>query len=372
VSAATARTGSARTVGPVRVVGAGLLGSSIGLALRALGVDVILADISPSTVRLAVDYGAGRAAAVGDEPALIVVCVPPDVVAQTVAAELAAYPKALVTDVASVKLAPLGELRALGADVSRYVGSHPMAGRERGGAISARADLFVGRPWVIANHEGIADRRAADSALEALALDLGAAPIALDAAEHDRSVALVSHVPQVISSLLAARLLDGSDAAIGLVGQGFRDTTRIAGSQPELWVQILGANADQVVGILESYRTDLDVIIGALSDPSAPGAQRAIAETLANGNSGVARIPGKHGVSKHFAQLIILVDDVPGELARLLVEIGSVGVNLEDLRLEHSPGAQFGLAEISVVPEAEDRLAAELQARGWKIAGAFA
>jgi prephenate dehydrogenase len=363
---------AARTVGPVRIVGAGLLGASIGLALRAVNVDVILADISPATVRLAIDYGAGRAAADGDEPRLIVVCVPPDVVAATVAAELAAYPSALVTDVASVKLAPLSELRALGADISRYVGSHPMAGRERGGAIAARADLFVGRPWVIANHEAIANRRAADSVLEALALDLGAAPVELDAAEHDRSVALVSHVPQVIASLLAARLIEASDAAVGLAGQGLRDTTRIAGSQPELWVQILGANAEQVVGILEKYRDDLDAVISTLADPNAPGARRAIAETLASGNSGVARIPGKHGQAKHFAQLVVLVDDVPGQLARLLAEVGSLGVNLEDLRLEHSPGAQFGLAEISVVPEAEERLVGELQALGWKIAGAFA
>jgi prephenate dehydrogenase len=362
---------TARTVGPVRVVGAGLLGASIGLALRALNVDVILADSSPSTLRLAVDYGAGRLAEAGDAPRLIVVCVPPDVVAPVVAGELTAYPDALVTDVASVKLAPLNELRALGADVSRYVGSHPMAGRERGGAISARADLFVGRPWVIANHEGIADRRAADSAIEALALDLGAAPIALDAAEHDRSVALVSHVPQVIASLLATRLIDATDAAVGLAGQGLRDTTRIAGSQPDLWVQILGANAAPVVDILERYRADLDGVIAALADPAAPGARRALAESLAGGNAGIARIPGKHGQAKHFAQIIVLVDDTPGELARLLTEIGSTGVNLEDLRLEHSPGAQFGLAEISVVPEAEQRLADELQALGWKIAGAF-
>ncbi|HEX3680862.1 MAG TPA: prephenate dehydrogenase [Galbitalea sp.] len=363
---------AARTVGPVRIVGAGLLGASIGLALRALDVDVILADISPATVRLAVDYGAGRPAAADDAPRLIVVCTPPDVVAQTVAAELAAYPDALVTDVASVKLAPLDELQAMGADISRYVGSHPMAGRERGGAISARADLFVGRPWVIANHSGIANRRAADNALEALALDLGAAPVELDAVEHDRSVALVSHVPQVISSLLAARLRDASDAAVGLAGQGLRDTTRIAGSQPELWVQILGANAGQVVSILEQYRDDLDGVIEALGAPDAPGSLRSVAETLASGNEGVARIPGKHGQAKHFSQLVVLVNDVPGQLAKLLTEIGSIGVNVEDLRLEHSPGAQFGLAEISVIPEAESHLIRELQELGWKIAGASA
>jgi prephenate dehydrogenase len=363
---------SARTVGPVRVVGAGLLGASIGLALRALEIDVILADVSPSAVRLAIDYGAGRAASAEDSPRLVVVCVPPDQVASIVAAELVANPSALVTDVASVKLGPLTELRELGADISRYVGSHPMAGRERGGAVSARADLFVGRPWVIANHDGIADRRAADSVLEALALDLGAVPIELEAAEHDLSVALVSHVPQVVSSLLAARLTEASVEAVELAGQGLRDTTRIASSAPELWVQILGANSAAVADILHRYRDDLDRVISALDAPSEPGARRAIAEALAEGNAGVARIPGKHGQAKHFAQLIIMVADKPGELARLLTEIGDAGVNMEDLRLEHSPGAQIGLAEISVLPEVEQRLADELQARGWKIAGAFA
>lgn len=358
-----------RLLGPVRIVGAGLLGASIGLALRARDVDVILADISPATVTLAIDYGAGRAAQQGDVPELIVVCVPPDVVATTVAAELAAYPDALVTDVASIKLAPLQELRELGADLSRYIGSHPMAGRERGGAISARADLFIGRPWVIAGHADITYRRAAQ--VEQLALDLGALPIEMDAAEHDAAVALVSHVPQLVSSLLASRLPTASDAAVGLAGQGLRDMTRIAASDPELWVQILAANARPVSEVLSALRDDLDRVIHALDDPARPGARRTVAESLAEGNAGVARIPGKHGQAKHFSQIIIKVDDRPGELAKLLTEIGEVGVNMEDLRLEHSPGAQIGLAEISVVPEEEQRLVDELQARGWKIAGAF-
>ncbi|HEY5320001.1 MAG TPA: prephenate dehydrogenase [Galbitalea sp.] len=361
----------ARTSGPVRIVGVGLLGASVGLALRARGVDVILADISPATVRLAIDYGAGRAAAEDDAPALIVVCVPPDVVAETVAAELAAFPDALVTDVASVKLAPLTELRELGADVSRYIGSHPMAGRERGGAVSARADLFIGRPWVVATHSEITDVHALTT-IEDLALDLGAVPSEMDAAEHDRSVALVSHAPQVVSSLLAARLAGATEAAVGLAGQGLRDTTRIAAAEPELWVQILGANSEPVADILEHYRNDLDRVITALRAPSEPGARRTLAEALAGGNAGVARIPGKHGQAKHFATLVIMVADKPGELARLLTEIGDTGVNMEDMHLEHSPGAQIGFAEISVLPEAEDRLASELEARGWKIAGAFA
>ena len=359
-----------RLAGPVRIVGTGLLGTSIGLALRERGVDVILDDISPAGLDLAIDYGAGRHAAPGDEPELVIVCVPPDVTARVVAAELAAHPAAIVTDVASVKVAPLDELRAAGADISRYIGSHPMAGRERSGAISARADLFIGRPWVIAGHDGITYRRAA--AVEQLALDLGALPIEMAAAEHDRNVALVSHVPQLVSTQLARRLGGATDSAVSLAGQGLRDTTRIASSDPELWVQILGANSAPVAEILRALRTDLDAVLVALDDPTAPGARRTLAETLAGGNAGVARIPGKHGQASHFSQIVVKVDDKPGELARLLTDIGEAGVNMEDLRLEHSPGAQIGLAEISVLPEVEERLAGELESRGWKIAGAFA
>lgn len=353
-----------RVRGPVRIVGAGLLGASIGHGLVARGVDVILHDSSRAQLQLAIDYGAGRAAAASDDPALVVVAVPPDATAEVIAAELLAWPNATVTDVASVKAGVLAELVAAGADVSRYVGSHPLAGRERGGAISARADLFIGRPWVIG--EGDAVRR---RAVEDLVIELGALPVSMSAREHDASVALTSHVPQLVSTILARRLADAPAAAVELAGQGLRDTTRIASSDPELWVQILGANAEPVVAILREYRDDLDAVISALADVSAPGARRTVADVLAGGNAGVARIPGKHGQAAHFSQLVVRVDDTPGELARLLAEVGAAGANLEDLRLEHSPGAQFGLAELSVLPDVEGRLADELGRLGWKIVG---
>lgn len=359
----------ARTVGPVRVVGAGLLGASVGLGLRAKGVDVILHDASPANLSLAIDYGAGRRAAEGEDPVLIVVAVPPDLVAEVVAQELKAHPNALVTDVASVKVAPLAELSLVGADLSRYIGSHPMAGRERGGAISARADLFIGRPWVVAAHAGIPPAQI--SVIESLALDLGATPVGMSAEEHDRAVALVSHVPQAVSTLLARRLVDAEDRSLSLAGQGLRDTTRIAASAPELWVQIMGANSRYMIEVLRDVRTDLDVLIHSLSDQEAAGARRSLAQILAGGNAGVARLPGKHGQDRRFALITVKVDDRPGELARLLTEIGEADVNMEDLRIEHSPGAQIGLAEIAVLPEVEDRLVTELERRGWKIAGAF-
>ena len=356
-----------RVRGPVRIVGVGLLGASIGLNLRQHGVEVHLADVSPSNLRVAVDYGAGIAAPAGQAPELVVVCTPPDVTASVVAAELAAWPKATVTDVASVKASVLAELTELGADVRRFVPGHPLAGRERGGPSAGRADLFAGRPWVIAAHPAI--DAAHRQAVEALILDVGASVVEMPAAAHDEAVALVSHTPQLVSSLLARRLVDAPAAELNLAGQGLRDTTRIAGSDPELWVQILEANSAAVLKILSAYRSDLDRVISALADPNAQGARRVLTETIAGGNAGVARIPGKHGQDKRYSSLTVLVDDTPGQLAKLLTEIGEIGVNLEDLRLEHSPAAQVGLAELAVTPEAAAHLASELATRGWTITG---
>ncbi len=363
---ADARARAARTSGTVRIVGAGLLGSSIGHALGQLGVDVALADASPAQLRLAVDYGAGRLARDDDDPSLIVVAVPPDVTADVVERELTAHPRAVVTDVASIKLEPLRTLQARGVDLTRYIGSHPMAGRERGGAISARADLFVGSPWVVCRDE---ETRASDLALvEGLALDLGATPIEMTPEEHDRAVALVSHVPQLVASLLAGRFVDAPDGSLRLAGQGVRDTTRIAASAPELWVQILGANAQPVVDVLDGLAEDLRSVSEALRAHDAPGSRRAVAETIRRGNDGVERLPGKHGQNRRFEQLVVMVDDTPGQLGRLFGELGELDVNVEDLRLEHSPGAQFGLADISVDPAVLRHAVDGLEARGWKIA----
>ena len=355
----------ARTTGSVHIIGSGLLGASVGLGLRERGVDVTLEDQSPTTAALAADYGAGRVRESDDvEPALVVIATPPDVTADVVEDALKRFPSSVVTDVASVKLAPFLELKRRGIDLTNYVGSHPMAGRERGGAIMARADLFVGRPWVICRD---GETPAAALALvEAIALDLGAVLLEMTPDEHDRSVGLVSHLPQVVSSLTAARLAQASDQAIGLAGGGLRDTTRIAASDPELWVQILGANRGPVVELLEAFAADVAEFAEALRDPDQPGAKRRIADLLAAGNTGVARIPGKHGSAERFTTITVLIDDKPGQLARLLTELGELGINMEDLRLEHSPGAQIGFAEIAVLPEVAERATSDLLERGWR------
>jgi prephenate dehydrogenase len=354
--------------GPVVVIGTGLLGTSIGLGLRGRGVPVFLSDPSPTTQAGAVDIGAGQPLAgfAGPAPQLVVVAAPPDVTADVVAAALAGYPDSVVVDIASVKAEILAALRSRGADLSRYVGTHPMAGREKSGPVAARGELFTSMPWVVCPSEETSG--AALQTARSLATDLGAVVSQFTADEHDEAVALVSHLPQIMSSLLASRLQGTPLHALSLAGNGLRDVTRIAASDPSLWVQILGGNAAKVVAILYGVREDLNRLIGTLEQPTAPGARLDLAQLMSEGNAGQARIPGKHGgPPQAYSWLTVLVDDKPGQIARLLTEIGEIGVNLEDLRLDHSSGQNVGMVEISVLPNKHDHLIEALNDRGWRV-----
>jgi prephenate dehydrogenase len=354
----------------VRVVGTGLIGTSLGIALSRAGSAVALEDPSPTAAALARDLGAGSLDR-DDEPEVVVVAAPPDVAGGVVVAALARWPEAVVTDVASVKVAVLDEVLASGADLSRYVGSHPMAGRERSGAVAARGDLFDGRAWVVVPHE--ASSPLAVDLVTRLARDAGGTVSVMSPAEHDAAVAVVSHVPQVAASLVASRLRAVSEDAAALAGQGLRDVTRIAASDPQLWTQILAGNAPAVRSVLGDLRDELVEVIGALDalvETEGVGAREVLARVVAHGNTGHAKIPGKHGAAPTtYAVVTALVPDRPGELARLLHDVGDAGVNLEDLHLEHGLGQPFGLAEISVLPAAEERLAQELERRGWQLHG---
>jgi prephenate dehydrogenase len=135
-------------------------------------------------------------------------------------------------------------------------------------------------------------------------------------------------------------------------------------------MQILSANAGEVSKVLKDFASDLTSVIGALENLDSAGSLAILGDALSRGNRGVEQIPGKHGTrNKHYEQITVMIDDKPGQLAKLLTEIGEIGINLEDLSLEHSPGAQIGLVELSVLPSLETKLVAALQERGWRIAG---
>lgn len=347
----------------VHVIGTGLLGTSLGLALTRAGWTVTLADASPTAQRLAADMGAGTVSD-PEAPAVVVVCTPPDVAGPMIVDALRRWPDATVTDVASVKSAVFEAVRRnVGRpDLDRYIGSHPMAGRERSGAIAARADLFTARPWVVCSDEDTPPERLAQ--VVAIAEAVGGVVTHLDPDFHDASVARVSHAPQVVASLMAAQLRQMPDEGVALAGQGLRDVTRIAASDPGLWTQILAGNAREVATVLKGIRADLDAVIEALD--LRDGALRTLAGAIAAGNEGHDRIPGKHGQAPaKYADITVYMDDEPGSLARLFADVEDLGINVEDVRMDHAPGIMLGSVDISVLPAQAHALVEGLTARGW-------
>jgi prephenate dehydrogenase len=352
--------------GRVLIVGSGLIGTSVALALRAQGAEVWLSDRDEATARLAADLGAGTVVPdLRDAKGIAEVAVlamPPAAVAAALAQAQECAVADVYTDVASVKELPVRQARERGCDLETYVPGHPLAGRERHGPAAARADLFLGRTWALCPLPETSPDAVA--AVTALAVACGADPVTADPAAHDRWVALVSHAPHLVAAAMAARLAPSSVSAdaLRLAGQGLRDVTRIAAGDSELWTQILSANAGPVAGILAAVADDLAAAARALADA------RDVTELLDRGRAGVERIPGKHGGQpRSFTVVQVVIADQPGELARLFNAAGAAAVNIEDVRIEHSPGLPVGVAELSVRPDQAGALLEAMEAGGWPV-----
>ncbi|MFE1833615.1 prephenate dehydrogenase [Streptomyces sviceus] len=354
------------------VIGTGLIGTSAALALAGRGVTVHLADHDPEQARTAAALGAGTDEAPEGPVDLAIVAAPPAHVAAVLADAMRRGVARGYIDVASVKGGPRRELEGLGLDLSSYIGTHPMSGREKSGPLAASGDLFEGRPWVLT------PTRDTDTEVLNLALELvshcRAVPVVMDADAHDRAVALVSHMPHLVSSMVAARLEHAEEAAVRLCGQGIRDVTRIAASDPGMWIDILSANPGPVADLLTDVAGDLEETVRALRAlQSADEVKRGegtsgIEDMLRRGNAGQVRVPGKHGSAPRVYEVVaVLIDDQPGQLARIFADAGRAGVNIEDVRIEHATGQQAGLVQLMVEPSAAPVLAASLRERGWAI-----
>lgn len=263
------------------------------------------------------------------------------------------------------------DLRGSSADTSRYVGSHPMAGRERSGAAAADADLFHGRTWVLCPTSETSP--SAVDAVREVALGVGSYPVTMGTDEHDAAVAVVSHLPQIMASLTAARLTEADSQALELAGQGLRDVTRIAASDPMMWAPILAVNASAILPHVRAIGEQVAALETALSAADRGGVEvggvmRTLAGVIERGKGGVSQVPGKHGgVPRRYVDVTVLVPDKPGQLGKLFAEVGDAGINIEDFRLDHSAGATMGVAAIQVIPEHADQLARHLDSQGWKV-----
>lgn len=347
--------------GSVLIVGTGLIGTSIGLALRGTR-EVFLTDASTGHLAVAVERGAGEPWDGVRAVDLVVLATPPDVMAQAYDAVRACAPSAVVTHVSSIQSRVLEELRAGGVDQTRLCGGHPLAGRETAGPESASADLFAGRPWVLCP----TDQTSADAIRQVadLAADCGADPVVLTAAEHDETMALVSHLPHLAASATAARLAAAGPGAAAVSGPGLADTTRIAAGDPELWAQILLGNARCVAPVVRALAADLGRVAEALEQ----GDRRVVLDLLQRGNSGRALVPVKRGGhDADFTRLSVSVPDAPGQLAGVFACAAQAAVNIEDVRVEHLPGRPTGLLELSVHVGERTRLHEALTAAGFVV-----
>lgn len=353
----------------VAVLGTGLVGTSIAMAGLRAGHRVRGFDPNAGVLRAA-------AARAGLEPAddpercvrgaeLVFVCTPIGTIPEVAAASLRLAPKAVVTDVGSVKSRVVAEVeRTIGAaEASRFVGGHPMGGSERSGPETASAAILDGVVWVLT--PGPSSTPAAIDRLEAWIRGVGAEPVRIDPQRHDRLVAIVSHLPQVASTALmglAAREEAGEPQLLLLAAGGFRDLTRLAASNPGLWGDILLANREALSQAIDLYVERLERLRDLVGAGDGPEVEAAFEEAKRARLSLAAKPQVKAGV----AVLQVPVPDRPGVLAQLAATLGEAGVNIEDLQIVHSHEGGRGTVHVTVASDAATEATVALATAGFE------
>ena len=360
------------------ILGTGLIGTSIGLALRG-EADVVLHDADEQALAVALSRGAGRRWNGKEKVSHAILAVPPRHVVPEYLRLREIDAARTWSHVASTQTALQRELESAGAQLTTFCGSHPMAGKEQAGPEAAAADLFQGRPWALCPGPTTTARTVAATRL--IAEICGAEPLVLPAPEHDLAVALVSHLPQVAASAVAAAIVNDPQAgasAARLAGPGLQDTTRIAAGDPELWVDVLSQNAPAVAPLVRALALELgrtadaldQLAAGPQGDPAGASPAEALRGLLRRGNAGRRLGPLKQGKhDRDFTIVAVGVPDQPGQLAGVLHSAAEAGVNVEDVRVEHLVGRPRGVIELLVHASAESRARAALSAAGWDVLG---
>ena len=339
----------------VVVVGAGLIGTSIALACRQGGAEVELFDSDLRAEKLANDLVNSEEVR---DPELVVIATPTSALKSLFAKLIERYPNSVFIDTGSVKTKVKVGIQSFGLKGENFCPTHPMAGREVDGAEAAQSDLFQGRSWIITPTD-LTSVRAKELTLKFIQ-SLGAKAIEMTPEEHDAAVALVSHLPQMISSLLAGQLNGAEARKLKLAGGGIIDTTRIAASNSELWSEILKTNREAILPLLIDFQNDLSTLIKDFDGE--------VKNLLEAGNQGRKLLPGKHGaVKRQYVYLPIVIDDKSGQLAKLFDECAKVNVSVEDLTIEHSPGQETGLITLAINPDGAKPLELHLRSAGWRV-----
>lgn len=342
------------------VIGVGLIGGSIGLALRRCGWEVLGRDTSSDTLQMALDRGVIDAVAPSGElpdVELTFVATPVGAIVESVRQALADT-TGVVTDAGSVKTPLLSVLES-----ARVVGGHPMAGSELDGVAGARADLFEGRTWVLTPVHGTDDDALA--LVRAVVAEFGAEVVSLPPERHDSMVAVVSHVPH----LTAASLMGLADeraaehrGLLRLAAGGFRDMTRIASGAPGIWPDICAGNRDAIV-------TELDRLIGVLGQVRnivSEGDREALVAVLERARSARTALPARFARTDDLVELRIAVPDRKGALAGITMLATELDVSIADIEIAHSVEGDEGVVILLVEADQGPRLLEALRAHDYR------
>ena len=335
------------------VIGAGLIGTSIALGAKRAGAEVQLFDEDGRAQNLANDLVESVEIA---DPTIVVIATPTSALVGAINRCKNLYPKSTFIDIGSTKTKVQVEVQTDKELSARFCPTHPMAGRELDGAEAAQSDLFVGKSWIITP---LAETSGESIALvKELIEKLGARVIAMSPEDHDAAVASISHLPQIISSLLAAQLEGKSPEFLALAGSGVMDTTRIASSNPDLWREILNLNRNAIEPLLKDFQKDLSTLIENYD----------VESILQRGRKGRHLLPGKHrSASRNYTYLPVVLEDKPNQLARLFDECAKANVNVEDITIEHSPEQETGLVLLALSAPNAELLQKHLATSGWRV-----
>jgi prephenate dehydrogenase len=347
----------------VHIIGAGLLGGSIALALAEAGWLVSLEDANSQLTETSLAQLSMRNAVRSKEEVdVVIVAVPVSTTKLAISNALNLYPNATVIDIASVKTKSLPDVDMKSSKIQRFVSTHPFAGKELQGAENASVDLFKDRVWAICGGPYLSN--ASRLVAEAIIRDCGSVAVDVDLSEHDEIVGLTSHLPQILSTLLSRELTQLSENDLLLSGNGLRDMTRLASSSADLWSEIVVNNSQNIIFFLERLEKSLSSFKLDVEKSNFEQIKRYFEE----GKSQRNKIPGKHGdPSKVYSRIEVQILDEPGELARIFSIAHASDVNIEDVRINHALGRNIAILEIYIFPDVAVNFAETLKREGCSV-----
>jgi prephenate dehydrogenase len=350
------------------IVGTGLIGASVGLAAKRVGIEHVVgydADseaLAVAAERGAVDEASESPVAAVEEAELAVVATPVARLAQDVATALSAGDAATVTDVGSTK----GRLCAQVEDRARYIGGHPVCGSEARGPGHASADLLEGATWFLTPLPETEPERY--RLLHGFVSSLGAVPVAIDPEAHDRLLALTSHLPHALANIVlnhAGSLRVHGHEPLAAAGGSLRDMTRVAGANPRIWIDIFLDNAGELRSALAEHRRRVEELERALEARDAGWLARWIGEAAGNRRELLEEAFTDVG---ELQRVRVHVPDRPGVLSGITQALGAEQINIEDFELQHLSPDRGGTLSVLVAGEQEARRAADLlEAQGYSV-----